>query len=111
MQWSAIVAAIGFAQRHLNRDHPTRRLLTDAVFPVYIVHQSLIILLAMALAAARWPLGAEAVVLVAGTFTLSWLCFEAVRRVPWLRPWFGLARRDAAMALARLPSTREASAR
>lgn len=91
MQWSAVVAAIGFARRHLDRDFAARRYLTDAVFPVYILHQTLIVVLAVALA--RWPLhvGVEAPLLVAGTFACSLLGFELVRRVPWLRPWFGLA--------------------
>ena len=32
--WSAIVAACGFARRHLDRDGPARRYLTDAVFQI-----------------------------------------------------------------------------
>ena len=54
MQWSAIVAAVGFAKRHLNRDHRWRATLAECVFPVYIVHQTLIIGFAMALAPRRW---------------------------------------------------------
>jgi surface polysaccharide O-acyltransferase-like enzyme len=90
MQWSAIVAAVGFARRHLNRDFAARRYLTDAVFPVYILHQTLIIVLAVSLARWQLPVGVEAPLLVLGTFALSLLGFEVVRRVPMLRPWFGL---------------------
>jgi peptidoglycan/LPS O-acetylase OafA/YrhL len=100
MQWSAIVAAIGFARRHLNRDCAARRYFTDAVFPVYILHQTVIIVLAMALARWHWRVGVEAPLLVLGTFAFSLLGFEIVRRVPLLRPWFGLA-----SARSRAPST------
>ena len=91
MQWSAIVAAVGFARHHLDRDHPWRGTLTEAVFPVYVLHQTLIILLSQALLALRWSPALEAPVLIMGTFALSAAGYALVRRVDVLRPWFGLA--------------------
>lgn len=90
VQWSAIVAAIGFARMHLNHDHAWRRTLAEAVFPVYIVHQSLIIVFAMALAPLRWVAAIEGPVLVALTFAASFAAYLLVRRVTWLRAMFGL---------------------
>jgi len=89
-QWCAIVAVLGFACRHLNHDGAVRRYLTDAVFPVYILHQTITILLARALAPAQLAPVIEAAVLVFGTFALCFAGYEAVRRVRWLRPLFGL---------------------
>jgi glucans biosynthesis protein C len=89
-QWCAIVAALGFARRHLNVDSAARRWLTDAVFPVYILHQTLTILLAHALRAAHLAVGFEAALLLAGTFACSFAGYEVVRRVRVLRPLFGL---------------------
>ena len=78
MQWSAIVAAIGFARVHLNRDHRWRATLADSVFPVYIVHQTLIVGLAMALAPLRWPPALEGPLLAALTLApasgSTWPC-------------------------------------
>ena len=45
-----MAAAVGFAHRHLNVDGAARRWLTEAVFPVYVLHQTLIVLGAMVLA-------------------------------------------------------------
>jgi glucans biosynthesis protein C len=90
LQWCAIVAALGFARRHLNRDGAVRRYLTDAVFPVYILHQTFTILLARALAPAELSLALEATLLIGGTFALCFATYEFVRRVRWLRPLFGL---------------------
>jgi glucans biosynthesis protein C len=90
-QWCAIVAAFGFAQVHLNRDGPARRYLTEAVFPVYILHQTLILLLAHSFAPLALNPVLEGSLLVGLTFALSLAGFEMVRRVPWLRPLFGLA--------------------
>jgi glucans biosynthesis protein C len=92
-QWSAIVAACGFAHRHLSFDSPKRRYLTEAVFPVYIVHQTLIIVLFHIIKPVRLaPLG-EALVLIVLTLCASFAIFECVRRVAVLRPLFGLGPR------------------
>ena len=90
-QWCAIVAALGFAQVYLNRDSPARRYLTEAVFPVYIVHQTLILLLAHSFAPLALNPVLEAALLVGLTFALSLSAFEMVRRARWSRPLFGLA--------------------
>ena len=89
-QWCAIVAALGFAQIHLNRDGPARRYLTEAVFPVYILHQTLILLLAHSFAPLTLHPVLEGGLLVGLTFALSLAGFETVRRVRRLRPLFGL---------------------
>ena len=90
-QWCAIVAALGFAQVHLNRDSPARRYLTEAVFPVYILHQTLILLLAYSFSPLALNPVLEGILLVSLTFALSLAGFEMIRRVHWLRPLFGLA--------------------
>jgi hypothetical protein len=95
--WTAIVAACGFARRHLQSDGPARRYLTEAVFPVYIVHQTLIVTLAHALKTVHRSPGIEGVILVVLTLCLSFGAFEIVRRVALLRPLFGLAPRPAPM--------------
>jgi hypothetical protein len=89
-QWCAIVAALGFALRHLNRDGPARRYLTEAVFPVYILHQTLILLLAHSFAPLALDPVLEGGLLVSLTLALSFVGFELIRRVRWLRPLFGL---------------------
>jgi glucan biosynthesis protein C len=89
-QWCAIVAAVGFAHRHLNVDSAARRWLTEAVFPVYVLHQTLIVLGAMALAPLALRPALEGPVLVGGTLALGLLGFMAARPWPVLRPWLGL---------------------
>lgn len=89
--WCAIVAAIGFAHKHLrNADGPVRRVLTQAIFPFYIVHQTIIVVAAHHLDALAWPLWLEALVLIGATALGCWLFYDLARRVPLLRPWAGL---------------------
>jgi hypothetical protein len=92
--WCAICAACGFAHRHLQRDGAARRYLTEAVFPVYIAHQTLIVVVAHAMKPLQLAPGLEALLLVLVTVTASFGIFEIVRRSALLRPLFGLAARS-----------------
>lgn len=104
LAWSAIMAACGFAARHLDRDGPARRYLNEAVFPVYILHQTLIVVLAHAMQPLRIAPGLEAILLIVLTLTLSFGAFELIRRVRLLRPLFGLAPRTLGTAPAAEPA-------
>lgn len=88
--WCAIVAACGFGHRHLDVDNKARRYLTEAVFPVYILHQTLIVAMAHMFKPAGLAPVTEAAALAMLTLCISFGTFELVRRVPILRPLFGL---------------------
>lgn len=92
--WTAIVAAVGFAHHHLReRDGPVRRALTAAVFPFYLVHQTIIVVAGHHLDALRLPVALEATLLIGATFAGCWLFYEIGRRIPFLRIWIGLPSR------------------
>lgn len=91
-QWSAILAVCGFAHQHLQFDSSKRRYLTEAVFPVYILHQTLIIAMAHFFKPAKLNPVLEGMILITLTITLSFGLFEIVRRIAVLRPLFGLAK-------------------
>ncbi|WP_341703283.1 acyltransferase [Ferrovibrio sp.] len=89
-QWAWIVALLGFARRRLDVDHPWRRYLADAVFPFYILHQTVIVVTGHALTPLALPAAAEAGVILAATVAVCLAGYETVRRLRWLRPFFGL---------------------
>lgn len=91
-QWAFIVAVCGFARRHIRRDGPARRYLTDAIFPFYIVHQTAIILFAVWMRPWNLHPFAEALVLIALVALVCVAAYEIARRVRWLRPLMGLRR-------------------
>jgi surface polysaccharide O-acyltransferase-like enzyme len=91
-QWTPILTVCGFGHRHLNFDSAKRRYLTEAVFPVYILHQTLIVVMAHWMKPINLAPGIEGVFLIVLTFTISFGVFELVRRVGVLRPLFGLGR-------------------
>jgi len=89
-QWGAIVAVLGFGAKHITRGGPLLTYLTLGVFPFYIVHQTVIVVAGHHLAKLGLPQGLEAGILIATTFAACFLTYEIVRRVPLLRPLFGL---------------------
>lgn len=88
--WSMIVALTGIADRFLNRDHPWRRMLTEAVFPFYIIHQTIIVAVEGALLPLRLPALGEFAILLPATVGGCWLFYRVGREIGWLRPLIGL---------------------
>ncbi len=90
--WSTILAAVGFFHLHLARaDGPLRRTLSEAVFPFYIIHQTIIVVAGHHLDKLGLPLWVEAPVLISMTALGCWLFYELGRRSGPLRVWFGLS--------------------
>ena len=91
--WATIVALVGIADRFWNRDHRWRATLAEAVFPFYIVHQTIIVVTGWYLRQAGVAALPSFVVLLAATVAGCWIFYAAGRRIGWLRPLIGLQRR------------------
>lgn len=90
-QWAALVAAFGFGGRWLPRtDGPVRRMLTEAVFPFYIAHQTALIVCVHAVQPWRLPATLEAAIILGVTVAVCLATYWTARQVTWLRPLFGL---------------------
>jgi hypothetical protein len=91
--WNAIIALIGIADRYWNRDHPWRATLNEAVFPFYVIHQTVIVVVGYWLIGHGIPPGAQFVLLVAATTAGCWAFYLVGRRIAPLRPFIGLRMR------------------
>ena len=98
--WGAIVALLALAQLKLNRDAPVRRYLTEAVFPYYIAHQTIIVLVGHGLTPYRLHPAIEFAIILPATVLGCALTYELARRVPGLGPLLGLKWQRARAALA-----------
>ena len=96
--WTALLAILGWAHHRLNRPWPWLRWANASVYPWYVLHQTVIIVLVVWLAPAGLGPVAEPAVLVVGTVGLCWGTTAVVQRVGWLRPLFGLPPRSPAGA-------------
>lgn len=93
LTWWAIVAACGWAQRAFSRDSAWLKQASAAVFCLYILHQSVIVVLSQWLKPLALPWGLEALLLTALAFGLCTLAYVGARRVPGLALLLGIQRR------------------
>lgn len=92
MAWSMILVMLGIAHQWLNRDHAWRAPLSEAVFPFYLVHQTIIVVVGWWLRPSGLSNTAMFALLVTATFGGCWLFYAAGCRIGWLRPFIGLSR-------------------
>jgi hypothetical protein len=100
--WATIAALIGIAETSLNRDHRWRATLAEGVFPFYLVHQTLIVVVSYWLRPTGLPPSVEFAILVVATVAGCAAFYLIGRRIGWLRPLIGLR---AARASANTPAT------
>lgn len=100
--WSALLAIFGWGYTLLNRPFRWLPYATEAVYPWYILHQSLIVPLAFVLIPLRLGPVLEPLLVLTGTVTGCLLLHEfVIRRVGVLRPLFGLKQRAKTSVAAR----------
>lgn len=88
--WTMIVALLGIADRFWNRDHRWRATLNEGVFPFYIIHQTLIVVVAWGCLQMGLGNGVSFLVLLVATVSGCWLFYRLGREVPALRLLIGL---------------------
>lgn len=86
----AIVALLGIADTYWNHDHRWRATLIEAVFPFYIIHQTLIILTGWWLLPFALSPAFEFMIILTATVAGCWLFYIVGRSVAPLRPLIGL---------------------
>lgn len=101
--WAVLLSLLGWAKVYLDRPFRWLPYCTEAVYPWYILHQSLIIALLFWLKPLHLGPWWEPLLVLAGTVAGCLLLHEGlIRRVAWLRPLFGVRRQ-------RLPPMRPAA--
>lgn len=85
-----IFTLLGYARHRFRKGGPWLRYATEAVYPFYIVHQTITIAVGYYVIQQPWGVWPKFAVVAMATFLGSWLCFEIVRRTPVTRLLFGL---------------------
>jgi peptidoglycan/LPS O-acetylase OafA/YrhL len=88
--WMMLLSILGWSSTLLDRPFAWLPWAKEAVYPWYLLHQSLIVLIAYWLVPLELAGPLEAILVLAGTILGCWTIFAGVRRVAWLRPLFGL---------------------
>ena len=86
-----ILAVLGFCYRYLNKPSKALSYLSKAAYPVYIIHMIMLYGAAYFILPLHWSPVLSFIVITVITFTGCFVIYEFVlRRVPLLRPLFGL---------------------
>ena len=86
-----VLAALGFGRKYLNFNHRLLRYSNEAVYPFYILHQTVIVLLAMQIVCVDMGLWSKYFIILIGMSLITWGLYEfIITRVNLLRICFGL---------------------
>ena len=89
--WSWILVLFAYSAKFLNRKSALLSYCNTAVYPFYILHQTITIILGYYLLHSTLGFWPKFLIMSIGTFLFSWVAYEfVIRRVSWLRPLFGL---------------------
>lgn len=88
--WLSLLAFLGYGRRHLSFDNPLLRWARDASYPVYILHQTAIVLIGWFVIGQSWTPGTKYWVVLLATMVVCVVLYELIRRVAPLRFLFGM---------------------
>ncbi len=88
--WSWLLTMVGFGHRFLNRTSPALRYLSEAAFPVYLLHLPANTLIGWFVVRMDADSAVKYLLINLGTFALTFALYEVIRRVGFLRFAFGM---------------------
>jgi hypothetical protein len=89
--WSWILTLFGYASKYLNKPSKIVGYCNEAVYPFYILHQTVTVILGYFMMNLHWHFFFKFSLMTAGTFLISWFIYEFfIRRWLLIRPFFGL---------------------
>lgn len=89
--WSWVLALVGYGKKYLNRYHKIHQYCNPAVYPFYILHQTIIVILAYYVVQVEESILSKYIFLVAVTFGLSIFIFHLlIRPYNFMRFIFGM---------------------
>lgn len=89
--WSTAMAAIGFARHYLNKDHRLRKYANEGIYPFYLLHQPVIVVIASIMVS--WDLAVtwKVILITVSSFSLTAVLYwYLVRPFNFMRIIFGM---------------------
>ena len=91
--WAWLLTMLGYGRRYLSFSNPLLRWARDASYPIYILHQTVIIAIAYFIIQLPWSPGVKYWAILAGTLLVCVVLYEAaIRRFAFMRLIFGMKR-------------------
>jgi peptidoglycan/LPS O-acetylase OafA/YrhL len=101
--WTSILAILGYGMRYLTTSHPRLGYANEAVLPIYILHQPVILLVGFFVIPLTLPILAKYLIILTLAFGITLALYEfGVRRWNPVRRLFGLKPRQPVLQEAKL---------
>lgn len=88
--WLGILFWLILGKRHFNQDTKVTRYLKKASFPIYILHQSILVVWGYYIMAVCKGLFLQVIIIMLGSFILTVICYQMIRYIPYLRNLLGI---------------------
>ncbi len=93
VSWSAIITCLGYSQQLLNRESRLLKKLNEAVYPFYMLHQTVIIVIGYFILKINASISAKIALLLLSSFIIiAILYLTVIYPFSWLRFLFGMKR-------------------
>jgi glucans biosynthesis protein C len=95
-RWIWVIALLGLGHRFLNRTNRVLRYLTEATYPIYILHYVILALIGYALAGLNWPVELKYLTILSLAIAATLLAYDLlVKRTNVTRFLFGMKPKQA----------------
>ncbi len=89
--WSWIIAIFAWSSKYLNKPSKVVRYRNKAVYPFYILHQTIIVMIGYYLMNLQIHYSIKMLILVFFTFSICWLIYELlILKLTFIQPLFGV---------------------
>lgn len=87
---TTIVAIVGYGRKYLNKGGKILVYLNKACFPVYILHQTVIVVIAYYLMDFEFPIYISTLIIIIGSVSITFGIYEVVKRIKIMRILIGI---------------------
>ena len=103
--WCWILTVFAYSSKYLNKESKVIRYRNQAVYPFYILHQTIILFIGYLLMDSSLHYMLKFIIMITGTFGFSWIIYEfVIRRFKIIRPLFGLKLSKSSKVSSSLPN-------
>jgi glucan biosynthesis protein C len=91
LAWSWIMTLVGYAKKYVNKTHSSLQYVNQAIYPFYILHQTVIVILAYYVVQVSESILMKYIFTVICTFVISMFIYHVlIRPYNWVRVLFGV---------------------
>lgn len=88
--WLGILTCLIIGKCYLDKETKITKYFNKASFPIYILHQPILVALGYCTLSIIDNIFLQVIIIMLGSFTITMLCYEVLKRIPYLNKMFGI---------------------